>query len=328
MGLTADTKELISHKGQLNTDPLSAAPLVTDVNRYSVSGTLKASFLTKFGEGADNRGTRINGEPGNLYMDIYNAWPNVRRTAFTGRAPEDHGTQRQLEYSVKGDDKILTKGKFGAWILGEGKVDVDVSGIKKLTLSTVLQDRSKNKTLFWAEAVLETSQGKMIPLSELPVVKTNVVNNPYGHTKDYDNGRINISGLDYSWGLSAEPIKIGMDAPAEYTFDLSGLQAVRLKTVIGGDYPLGDEAERRITFGVRTDAPQARFLSVIEPFEKENSIQSVVALSADELIIKLKDGREHRLFFSGMEGEEDALAVKMQEWKSGKLVREEDTKTK
>ena len=326
LGLTADSKEFAFHKAQLDTDSLSASPLVTDANHYSVTGTLKASFLTKFGPDADNRGTRMYGEPGNLYMDIYNAWPNTRRTAFTSRAPEDHGTQRTLEYTVQGDGKVLAKGKFGAWILGEGRVNVDVTDIKKLTLSSALSSRGEPKTLFWAEAVLETREGKIIPLSELPAVKTNVLPNPFGNTKDYADGRINISGQDYRWGLPAEPFNLGIETPAEYTFDLNGLQAVRLRTVIGGDYPLGDEAERRITFGVRTDAPQARFLTVIEPFEKENVVQSVTAPSADELIIKLKDGREHRLHFYGMENEKDTLTVKVQEWKDGKLVRKEDTR--
>ena len=112
--------------------------------------------------------------------------------------------------------------------------------------------------------------------------------NPFGNTRDYADGRINISGENYSWGLPAEPVNAGFETPAQYTFDLDGLQAVRLKTVIGGDYPLGDEAERRITFGVRIDAAQVRYLTVIEPFEKENSVQSVFAPSADRLIVTLK----------------------------------------
>lgn len=145
-------------------------------------------------------------------------------------------------------------------------------------------------------------------------------------TKDYADGRINISGENYAWGLPAEPVNAGAETPAEYTFDLSNLQATRLKAVIGGDYPLGDEAERRITFGVRTDASQARFLTVIEPYEKESLVQSVTAPSADELIVKLKDGREHCLHFFGMEGEGNKLGVKVQEWKEGRLVREEITK--
>ena len=325
LGLTADQKEHISHTAQLGTDPLSAAPLVTDVNHYSVTGTLKASFLTEFGPDVDNRGTRISGEPGNLYMNIYNAWPNTQRTAFTGRAPEEHGTQRKLKYMVEGDGKLLAEGSFGAWILGEGKVDVDITGIRKLTLSSATQHANRSKTLFWAEAILETKDGKQIRLADLPVVKNNVQDNPFGNTRDYADGRINISGENYSWGLPAEPVNAGFETPAQYTFDLDGLQAVRLKTVIGGDYPLGDEAERRIAFGVRMDAAQVRYLTVIEPFEKENSVQSVFAPSADRLIVTLKDGREQRFYFSGMEEEGGVPAVKMEEWKEGVLLREERT---
>lgn len=325
LGLSADKKEFISHQAQLDTDALSAAPLVTDINQYSVTGTLKASFLTKFGPEADNRGTRMYGESGNLYMDIYNAWPNIQRIAYTGRAPEDHGTQRNLKYMVEGDGKLLAEGSFGAWILGEGKVDVDITGIRKLTLSSATQHANRSKTLFWAEAVLETKDGKQIRLADLPVVKNNVQDNPFGNTKDYADGRINISGENYSWGLPAEPVNAGFETPAQYTFDLDGLQAIRLKTVIGGDYPLGDEAERRITFGVRMDAAQVRYLTVIEPFEKENSVHSVFAPSADELIVILKDGREQRLYFSGMEEEGGAPTVRMEEWKEGVLLRKERT---
>ena len=258
-------------------------------------------------------------------MNIYNAWPNTQRTAFTGRAPEEHGTQRKLKYMVEGDGKLLAEGSFGAWILGEGKVDVDITGIRKLTLSSATQHANRSKTLFWAEAILETKDGKQIRLADLPVVKNNVQDNPFGNTRDYADGRINISGENYSWGLPAEPVNAGFETPAQYTFDLDGLQAVRLKTVIGGDYPLGDEAERRITFGVRMDAAQVRYLTVIEPFEKENSVQSVFAPSADRLIVTLKDGREQRFYFSGMEEEGGVPAVKMEEWKEGVLLREERT---
>lgn len=73
------------------------------------------------------------------------------------------------------------------------------------------------------------------------------------------------------------------------------------------------------------DAAQVRYLTVIEPFEKENSVQSVFAPSADELIVTLKDGREQRFYFSRMEEEGGIPAVKMAEWKEGVLLREEHT---
>lgn len=47
-------------------------------------------------------------------------------------------------------------------------------------------------------------------------------------------------------------------------------------------------------FGVRMDAAQARYLTVIEPFEKENSAQSVFAPSADRLIVIVCDKKRIR----------------------------------
>ena len=45
----------------------------------------------------------------------------------------------------------------------------------------------------------------------------------------------------------------------------------------------------------------------------------------DELIVILKDGREQRLYFSGMEEEGGAPTVRMEEWKEGVLLRKERT---
>lgn len=325
LGITATTKEFHAHQPHLSTDSLGASMLVTDVNNYLVTGTMKASFLTRFGSDADNRGTRISGEPGNLYMDVYNAWPNTKRAVYTGRAPEEHGTQRMLKYQVQGDDRVLAEGQFGAWILGDGVIDVNVEGVKELTLSSAIQGRGNTQTLFWAEALLETKDGRTIPLSELVATKANVFDKQTEITKDYADGRININGSNYRWGLPAEPDNIGFDNPAEYSYDLSNLGAVRLKTVIGGDYPVGDEAERRITLGVRTDGSQASYLTVVEPYEKERVIESVTAPTADSVIVTLKDGREHRFYLSGLEHDENRLAVKMEVWESGKMIREERT---
>lgn len=93
-----------------------------------------------------------------------------------------------------------------------------IFGTAGVILSSAIPSRGETKTLFWAEAVLETRDGKLIPLSELPASKTNVLPNPYSNTKDYADGRINISGQVYSWGLPAKPVNSGSDSPALYTF--------------------------------------------------------------------------------------------------------------
>lgn len=324
-GINAKNIKKKGHIPWLSTDSLSAAPLVTDVNCYQLEGTMKASFLTRFGEDVDNRGTRIFGEPGNLYLDVYNAFPNTQRSVFVGRAPEEHDTQRMLTYSVKGDGRKLAEGKFGSWILGDGKIDIDITGIKNLTLSTAIENRVKNiYTLFWGEALLILADGREIPLSKLPCQKNNVLENSFGYDKDYMGGRINMNGENYAWGLPAEPQEL--DDEAVYTFDLTNLNAVRLRTVVGGDYPLGDETERRKTLGITANGSSARFLTVVEPYESNGKIESVKAFSEDSLIVRLKDGREHRFFISGMDAENDKLSVRMQEWMNGKLMKEERTR--
>lgn len=68
------------------------------------------------------------------------------------------------------------------------------------------------------------------------------------------------------------------------TIDLSGMDAVSFKTKFGGDFPMGDEPQRRKTMAVRNTGTEARFLSVVEPYETESVIKSVTAKSATELV--------------------------------------------
>lgn len=59
----------------------------------------------------------------------------------TASAPEDHGLGQRLFYAVRGDGKVLAEGKFGAWTLGKGEVDVSLSGVKQLELETRVEFR-------------------------------------------------------------------------------------------------------------------------------------------------------------------------------------------
>lgn len=66
---------------------------------------------------------------------------------------------------------------------------------------------------------------------------------------------------------------------ASITIDLSSMDAVSFKAKLGGDFPLGDESSRRKTLAVRSRGNEARYLSVIEPYENESMIKSVTATS-------------------------------------------------
>ena len=100
---------------------------------------------------------------------------------------------------------------------------------------------------------------------------------------------------------------------------------VGFKAKLGGDFPLGDESSRRKTLAVRSRGNEARYLTVIEPYESESMIKSVTATSANDLVVELVDGRVQEISISELDGENNQLKVSVKELVNGKVVREEQT---
>ncbi|MDF7823639.1 alginate lyase family protein [Pontiellaceae bacterium B12227] len=320
LGLEADKKELVRRSAQMNRDPLGSAQFVTDCYWYAVEGTSRASFQTRWGEGADNSGVRLrHSTDGVLKIDIFNAWPK-QAEIMIGTAPECHKVNKQLKYAVKADGETLFDGRTGAWILGTRELELNISGRKQLVLTTKV-DNDRNDTIFWGNARLVLNDGSEVFLSTLPVEYNNIVM-PGTQGLDYYGGPVKIAGELQSDSTPGMP-----DNTKEYgtiTVDLSGLNAVAFKARLGGDFPLGDETQRLKTMAVRTNGTGARFLSVIEPHEAESMIKSVTAKSADELTVELIDGRVQEITISGLDHEEnDQTIATVKEFKDGQLVREE-----
>src|SRR5437016_1888417 len=92
------------------------------------------------------------------------------------RSKDSKASRRRRKNSfvmMRGDGRVLAGGKFGAWILGQGNIDVSVNGVKQLELETKTELASM-PTLFWAGARIVTRDGKEIPLAQLPVKRVNV----------------------------------------------------------------------------------------------------------------------------------------------------------
>jgi hypothetical protein len=320
LGLEAEAgAEPVRHAEQMNPDPILAAQLITDCNWYEPKGTAKVLFKTQYGEGADNAGTRIYGEDGLLMMDVYSAWPRDREV-MVGALPEAHGVNRKFWYTVKGDDQTLAEGKFGAWVLGRDEIDVSIEGLKALTLVTKTDAKANaKKTLFWGNPVIVTKDGKELKLADLKLTYDQIRNDPASGV-DYYGGPIKLAGRPIAHSVPANPVKENVDGTV--TVDLTQLNAVRFKACVGGDYPLGDEAQRRKSLSFRTTGKQTQYLTVIEPFEKESVVKRVTATSATELTVELKDGRTHQISFQGLEKGADIQAT-IQEFKNGKLVAKE-----
>ncbi|SHJ76891.1 Alginate lyase [Reichenbachiella agariperforans] len=321
--ISAPKKEFLRHDNQFSTDPLGAAQFFTDVNWYQTEGTARSSFEMCFGEGCDNKGTRApNSEDGPLKIDVFNAWPLENEVAIA-TVPESHGVNKQLWYTVEADGETLLNDSTGAWILGGKEIDIQLQGKKGLVLSTQLQGRVKNNTVFWGNARLVKADGSEVLLSSLDLDYQNILQ-PDSPGLDYYGGPIKISGELMESSIPGMPENSHENA--SISLGLSGMDVVAFKAKIGGDFPLGDETPRRKTLAVRSEGKEARYLSVIEPFESESMIKSVRAKSEKELEVVLKDGRVQRILIENLEGEGTDIKVSTQEYINGELVREESSK--
>jgi hypothetical protein len=318
-GLEADGRELVRHDKQWNADPLGSAQFVTDVDWFAAQAPVRAGFEMQFGPQADNAGTRaLFSEDGALKLDVVSLYPQ-RQRIMVGTVPEDHRTDKKLFYSVRADGRQLTDGRFGAWVLGEREIDVPVDGVRKLELETRTEDAKAN-TVFWAGARVVTRSGQEIALSRLPVTYQNILVPPQPG-KDYYGGPIKVVGTGYGEATAGEPKNAKL--PGKVSVDVTGIDAVRFRSVIGGDYPLGNEAQRRKTYGVRQEGVDARFITLIEPYEGKRMVKSAVALGAGKLAVTLMDGRTQEIELSNLDGDGHNLAVRLVESRDGKMVREE-----
>ena len=314
---------------------------MTDCDWYSVNAPAVARYIERWGPGADNEGSRsIGNEDGVLKLDVHSLWP-PQQEIMIGTAPEMREVQKRLFYTVRGDGKNLTDSKFGAWILGKDDIDVSIAGVKQLELETKTE-LAKLPTLFWANARIVTKDGKDIPLSELPVKFENVRQPPgvgqasrlspsknekseTGATPvlhDYFGGPIKIVGEEYKSATPAEPDN--ENQPAFVRVDLSGVNAVRFQATIGGDYPLGDESQRRKVTAIRAaNGSEAHFLTLIEPYENQSAVKSAVASSADKLRVELNDGRVQEIEIQNFDGDGKNIVLQLTETKDGEILRRE-----
>ena len=105
--------------------------------------------------------------------------------------------------------------------------------------------------------------------------------------------------------------------------DLTKVDAVCFKAGLGSDFPPGPEAQRRKTMAVKAPTGnEARFLTVIEPYEDQPVVKSAVASSADHIHVELADGRVQEMIFSEKDGKP---GVEIIETKDGKELRRETT---
>lgn len=321
-GLDAPEKKFLRHGAQWNPNPVGSAQFVTDCDWYSAAAPAVSHFTERWGPGADNEGSRsVGNDDGVLKLDVHTLWP-PQQEIMIGTAPEQHNTEKRLFYTVRGDGKTLADGKFGAWILGSADIDVPVENMKQLELETRVE-LSKKPTVFWANARVITKDGKEIPLSELSAKYENIAQ-PKIPNLDYFGGSVKIVGQEYKFSTPGQPKNDKQ--PGFVRVDLTGVNAVRFKAVLGSDYPPGPEAQRRKVYAIRApEGTEARFLTVIEPYEDRAVVKSAEALSADKFRVELNDDRVQEIELQNFDGPGTNIIARMTETLDGKILRQEST---
>ncbi|TCM99739.1 hypothetical protein EV294_1021045 [Paenibacillus sp. BK033] len=325
--LKADQLVERKHTSQWSDNPLSDAQFITDCRWYEAQGTSVARFETIFGADEDLRGTRsAYNIPGSLKMDIHTAWPR-HTEQILGRAAENHGITIPMDYAIEVDGKVMAEGGFGAWILGEGKVQIELGEhVNTLTLRVKnhpvyneqkYPERTK-QGLFWGEAYMITEDGAKLWISELSPEYENV-DAGCGIGKDYEGGRVTIVGHEYPRAIPTSPVDHEQEAIIRV--NIAHLRAVRFVGLIGADAFPGDEAQRRMTYGIRSRGRIGRFITIVEPHETTGMIESVHAADENTVTVELRDGRTQIITVQQMELDSNCLLL--QEYRNGILLREE-----
>jgi hypothetical protein len=323
----------VRHTARLSDDPLSSAQFITECDWYEPKDTVQLHFETAFGAKKNNGGSWLTknrtdfNESGPLFTNLFLP-DSDGGTVVTGFPPEFDKVNKQLWYWVTGDGKPLAEGKFGAWIFGRKTISADVGGVSKLTLRVRVRDvdfekgfpqHAKN-TVFWGDPHIVTEDGTVVFCCDLPRVTENV-NEGYGVGRDYENGPVKLEAKPYEKAIPAEPADRSEDGEIE--FDLTGLHAVRFETDIGGDYPVGDESNRRRTVSLRKTGKEARFVTLLEMYESSAQVVSA-NMEGGDFSVELTDGRRQTVHVENLESRDGSrLFVRLREFREGRFVREE-----
>lgn len=307
-GIEGDVKH-IEHRAQKTKNVLSDAQFITDCDVYEVAGVSKASFVTKFGDGRDLRGTRLGYcEEGDLCMDVYTAWPS-RSTQTTGLVAEDMGVRVPYDLTVTCGGREVHRHHANAWILGTRHIDVPLDGegeiVVRIDNLPVYNEQMypcvSSQGLFLADAVVEYDDGTSDRVAETELTFENI-DTMHGIGKDQLGGYVLITGERYGDAIPVSPVD--HDLPGFVTVAPSaGKRPVRLRAVVGVCAFPGDKEQRRVAYGVEAEGETARFVTVIEPHEGESTIASVVGVDENTVEVTLKNGRRDRVSVRGIEGD-------------------------
>ncbi|MBQ7573517.1 MAG: hypothetical protein IJT23_04595 [Clostridia bacterium] len=335
-GLKSIDGDITNHTSmeQLENNPVSSAQFITEVDKYDTNGSVKLEFAHNYTDKEAGKAAWIGIHPfrsghnvvGIEHADLY--YPNDGAKLYVGCDPEFYDVSKRLYYSVEADGKNIADGKLGAWILGREHIDTDVSGAHTLKISVRTEDgtidhalvRKTQKTIFLGDPYFVTDTGDKVYLSDMEYTTENV-DNGMGVGVDYQGGPVKIQTKLYKRAIPADVIDT--EKTGIITVNLDKINAKRFISDIGGDYPLGDESDRRRFVSLRKRGISANFISILEPYEKNSAIERVEYITDTEVCVYLKDGSMDKLNAYGMDTGD--IKISVTKYMDGKIISEENT---
>jgi hypothetical protein len=236
-----------------------------------------------------------------------------------------------MYYQIEGDCVVLAEGRLGTWVLGRDEILVDITKSHSLSLKIQVNpvigeygyDTLPLKTIFWGDPYFVMENGRIYFLSDFmedsSIVRMENLDYGCGIGKDYYGGPVKLQAKQYSRAIPAEPADSKKDSrisiSLEQLIHKTGQKPMQFGTVVGGDFPLGEETQNRRFYAVCQKASKARFITVLEPYEENRLISFVTAVTEDEINIKLADGRRHNIKLRGFEEKDKDISIVFSEYK-------------
>ena len=294
-GARADALRSVRHSDRLLDDPAGSYYHVTDCDWFEARAPLAHAF-----------------RDGPTGLTVHSVWP----TGLSGALGTFPFPTADVSWRIAGDGRYLADGGFVANAFDAHAIDVDVTGVSalRLTISLDMRDDVDLTAHTLGDPRFVTADGSTIHLADLPC--TIAAND--GPIPDSEPTRPLLRAHHWQVDLAAAGHRVIV------TVDTTSLDTARFVTNLAVEGRIRDMTAMRRTLLLSQHGTEARFLTVLEPFQDSAAIRQVRASGPDRVEVSLADGRMHSIELTGLEAGTD-LRVSLREHRGGALIREETT---
>ncbi len=329
-----DNVVLTGHDAQFDTSPLSSGQFITSVDNYKYNPGTVIKSVHRFAAIGDDGKNIVNGNwetggqnrlynnPGSLRMDVYPLLPSSG-TMRVGDYAECWNNEHLIAFSLENDNVECARDTINSWLLGSSIINVKLDKPRKLRINVACKRPSLGRdAAMLVNGNIVTTDGKCVKLSKLPAKYVNVKMLPAPNA-DYSGGPVKIAGQQYVDAIGLEPADYTQ--PSFVEFDLSGINVIGMYGTIGCDYFTGNEEQLRKTVALRQDGTQAKYITLIEPYESKSLLKTAEADENGNVTVTLSDGRIQKLKIEDFFNRSLTPKVTIKEFKGSKLLRHEST---